>query len=166
MRTTSLFPQLVTESLAWTRYSPHGEISKPHIPRHRSRGDILRMLLLWKWHGLLRHPAICYWCLNWSKQACVGIVHVHLWRHLLLFEPHLLHLLLNLGNLNISNREFKQNTTGVRLRSGMRIGTGTSLNKSFVDQSSGCARVLWFLYIISLPFLLKQGPEMTKFCIV
>ena len=93
----------MAKSLARARYSPHGEISEPHIPRHRSRGDILRLLLLWKRHGLLRHPSICYWCLNRSKQAWVGIVHVHLLRHLLL-EPHLLHLLLNLGNLLINSK--------------------------------------------------------------
>lgn len=145
LRTTSLFPQLVTESLAWARSSPHGVTSIPHIPRHRSRGDILRMLLLWKWHRLLRHPAICYWCLNSSKQAWVATMHVQLLRHLLL-EPHLLHLLLNLGNLFVNNKEFKHNTkgtgTGTGTGMGTGMGTGTSLNKRFNEQHSGCAHVL------------------------
>lgn len=72
-------------------------------------------------------------------------MHVQLLRHLLL-EPHLLHLLLNLGNLFVNNKEFKHNTkgtgTGTGTGMGTGMGTGTSLNKRFNEQHSGCAHVL------------------------
>lgn len=98
----SLFPQLMAQSLAGPRYRSHWITSiAHHAIGNRACGDKLRVLLLWEWPWLLWHPAICSWWLGGCKHVWGSVMHVHhLLRWHLLFDPHLLHLLLNLSNLS------------------------------------------------------------------
>ena len=99
-------PQLMAKRLARPRHRPHGITAVVHARRSWPCSDILRVLLLGKWHRLLWcHPAICHGGWARSKHARSAMHGWLLWSHLL-FEPHLLHLLLNLCNLKITKYKF------------------------------------------------------------
>lgn len=99
-------PQLMAKRLARPRHRPHGITTIVHAGRSWPCSDITRVLLLGKWHRLLWwHPAICHGGWARSKHAQSAMHGWLLWSHLM-FQPHLLHLLLNLCNLIITKCKF------------------------------------------------------------